>query len=263
MKLSLSGFLFEDDYKTQSLSFEDFVNFARKTGYEGVEIRNTQINLHTSKDAILKYKSILNDNGLCVTCMTPRGLPVEIQERNDLFARYLDLAVIIDCRLLKISGSIKKDWLCQAAQLAGEYSIELGLNNHINSVTETISGTKILLQDVDQSNFGILFDPMHLSLSNEDYIGAIDVFYSKIFNVLVQCVRQAGKDEKPVITHAGKEYVKTCIDENPLQNWPAIVEKLKQHGYDGWITVVENAWPCNQRKDIAARTAAYLRNIWA
>jgi len=48
MKLSLSGFLFEDDYATQSLSFADFAALARDAGYSGVELRNTQVNQDAS-----------------------------------------------------------------------------------------------------------------------------------------------------------------------------------------------------------------------
>ena len=40
MLLSLSGFLFEDDYQSQSLSFDQFCRVARSAGYGGIELRD-------------------------------------------------------------------------------------------------------------------------------------------------------------------------------------------------------------------------------
>ena len=64
------------------------------------------------------------------------------------------------------------------------------------------------------------------------------------------------------VSHSGKNYVKTCIDENPIQDWPAVLGKLKQLGYDGWITVIENAWPQQQRKEVDIRSADYINDLW-
>lgn len=260
MKLSLSGFLFEDGYRTQSLSFADFAALARDAGYEGVELRHTQVALDTPADIVAQYRAILDDNGLCVSCMTPRGLPVEIQERSERFRHYLDLAVRMDCRLLKVGG--EPQWVRQAAGLAAERSIALATNTHLNSPTATVAGTEALLDEVDHPNFGLLYDPMHLAIVGEDYLGAIRALYPRIRNVLVQCVRLAAEGETHAISHMGRDYVKIRIDENPIQDWPTVLGKLKQLGYDGWITVIENAWPQEQREMVAVRTAEHIRELW-
>ncbi len=260
MKLSLSGFLFEDDYKMQSLPFADFAELAKDYGYAGVELRNTQVSIHIPGEVVSEYRSILNDYGLCVTCMTPRGLPIEMQERNELFLRYLELAGQMDCKLLKISG--EPQWLRHAADLAQKRGIMLATNTHLNSPTETVAGTRTLLKEIEHPNYGLLYDPMHLAIAGEDYLGAIEIFYPRICNVLVQSVRLAEQGENPVISHNEKDYIKTFIDETPIQDWPAIFRKLKQTGYDGWITVIENAWPLEQRETVALRTAEYIRDMW-
>ncbi len=103
---------------------------------------------------------------------------------------------------------------------------------------------------------------MHLAIAGEDYPGAIDTFYPRICNVLVQCVCPAREGETPFIIHAGKEYVKARIDENTFQDWPVVFGKLKRLGYDGWITVIENTWPQDQRKKVAIKWASYLNDLW-
>ncbi|MFH1614834.1 MAG: sugar phosphate isomerase/epimerase [Planctomycetota bacterium] len=260
MQLSLSGFLFEEDYKRQSLSFEDFAVLARQAGYTGVELRDTQINLNTSGNAVSQYRSVLDDNGLCVTCMIPRKMPLEDEERSDLFARYLDLAAKMGCRLLKVSGN--PHWLRLATHKAAGYGIVVATGTHINSPTETVSGTKKLLEEVNHHNFGLLYDCMHLAIAAEDYLGAIDILYPHIYNVLVQCVHPTDKGENAVITYANTKYVKTRIDERPIQNWPAVFAKLKHLGYNGLITVIENTWPIEKRKDIAFVYAKYIKELW-
>ena len=98
--------------------------------------------------------------------------------------------------------------------------------------------------------------------ANEDYLDAIKILYPHINGVLVQCLRPAEQNDTPIIQHNGQTYVKTCIDQTPIQDWPAIISKLKLFNYDGWITVIENSWPVDQQKDIAIRTAKYLQKLW-
>ena len=56
MLLSLSGFLFEDG-TSQSIKFEPFCKLASNAGYNGVELRNSQIRMEDSK---LKRSEIKN-----------------------------------------------------------------------------------------------------------------------------------------------------------------------------------------------------------
>ena len=260
MQLSLSGFLFEDNYNSQSLDFADFATLAHSDGYAGLELRKTQVNLETPADVVKKYRSIADDNGLCITCMTPRGMPESATERDEFFDRYLDLAERMGCKMLKMTG--QPAWFGAAAQQAANRGIFLAINTHTNSPTETVAGTKSLLDEVNHPNFGLLYDPMHLCIAGEDYLGAIDKFYPHIRNILVQCLKPADEGQKPAISFGGKDYVKTRIDDNPVQDWSTIFERFKSLGYDGWVTLIENSWPADQRKDIASRTAQHIRRLW-
>ena len=260
MKLSLSGFLFEDNYQQQSVTFREFAELANTLGYSGMELRRTQINLETPRAVIDEYKAILDDNGLPVTCLTPRGMPNDEPERTDFFKRYLDLASGLNCPLLKVSGSA--DWLRKACDLANPMGIIIGTNNHINSPTETLSETDRLLSDVDRENYCLLFDPLHLSLKAQNCPEAVDRFFPKIANVLVQCLRKVKPEENASLNRPDHAYVKTRIDQDPIQNWPGILAGLKKRGYNGWITVIENDWPRDQRKEVAKVTASYLKELW-
>ncbi len=265
IKLSLSGFLFETEKGKQSISFAEFCELANANGYNGVELRKTQITPDTPPNTIKQYRIILNDNGLSVTCITPRGIPSgNGNARNDFFKRYLDLANSMECKLMKIAGANVNDhdWLRNAVQEASGRGIDLAINTHINSPTETVAGALNLTKKINSPHFGILYDCMHLCIADEDYLGAIDKLYPTIRGILVQCLCPAEKGENPTIIHKGKKYAKCRIDQNPIQDWPSIISKLKSLNYNGWITVIENSWPQNQQKKVAINTAKYISELW-
>lgn len=260
MKLSLSGFLFENNYQINDLSFEKFLYLAKAAGYEGVELRKTQVDIYSPDEMILRYKKTLDLLGLIVTCLTARAIPAEGNDRDVFFKRYLDLSKRFGCKMLKVSGSV--EWLKKACDWALEFGIVLAMNNHINSPTEKLENLVELIKKVDRSNFGVLYDSMHIMIAGQDCVSAIDVLLPYIKNVLVQCVRPSIQDEIPLISHEGKGYAKVLIGHDTLQDWPKIFERLRRSGYNGLITVIENNWPKEERETVAVKTAGYIKKIW-
>lgn len=90
MFLSLSGFLFEDNYRSQSISFEQFCTLAKSAGYGAVELRRTQVNPDTPANHRKELLSIVRNSGLVVTCLTARGLPDLGQQRDELLLSYTE-----------------------------------------------------------------------------------------------------------------------------------------------------------------------------
>lgn len=256
----MSGFLFEDNYATQSLSLEDFCHLARQCGYAGVELRQTQIGLSTSSSERENVQQLLKSCDLHLTCLTMRNPPPGWAERDAYLQRYLDLCLELDCSLLKVTGSA--DWLSHAACLARSSGVRLATNNHVGTVTETIPSTDALLRSIPQDNFGLLFDPMHLFVARENPAAPIAQWVPRIFNVLFQCVREARTQDEVVFRHRGISWTKCRPTEREAPPWESIAARLVCSGYDGWITVVENAWPCDERRQIAAESAEYLENVF-
>lgn len=256
MKLSLSAFLFEENQK-QMTSFEKFCDIAYSSGYDAVELRQSQVSPVISKTERLKILETCSEHNLEISCLTARGLPEEQVARNDFFMRYLELCSDLNCELLKISADV--EWLNRAAGVAADFGVCLATNNHINTELETVKGTKRRLEDVNNSNYGLLYDPMHLYINGENYLEGIDLFKDSIKNVLLHSVRPGEKSETPAITYKGKSWVIALPDENGVQDWKSIAEKLKQVSYDGLFTVIESGWPDNMREDIARKYALYFR----
>ena len=260
MQLSLSGFLFEDGYASQSISLAEFCEVARSAGYAGVELRWTQVRpdmLPRERAAVLRA---VRGEGLSVTCLTARGLPKEGATRDEFFLRYLDLCIDMDCHLLKIGGDTA--WLRDAAAIAEDHGVVLASNNHVGEPLETVAGTKRYLREVSHRNMGLLYDPLHLSVNGEDYLEGIVDLACLTRNILVHSLRPCGPGESPQWEHRGKGWVHALPDEPGVQDWPGICAAFKAAGYDGLVTVIENGWPPDRRVAVARRCAKVMRRFW-
>lgn len=263
MQFALSGFLFEEDYKRQAVSFAVFCRIAAQAGYEAVELRRTQVNPDTPAGERAEIRRIAEDHCLTVSGLTARGIPQEPPERDDALARYLELCADLGCGLLKVGG--EPQWLRGAADKAQEMGVALATNNHVGGAMQTVAGTRERLAAVAHPNYGLLFDPMHLYIAGEEYVGCIAELAQRMKNVLVQSVRREESQRPPLckrrIERNGTIWVGDWPDAPGVQDWPAIFAALKQAGYDGLVTVIENGWPEHLRTEAAQRNLAYLRRL--
>ena len=123
MLLSLSGFLFQAENPEEQLDFVTFCSFASSIGYDGVELRRTQVSPKTSKNDRKRMLNIVKGMGLEVTCLTARNLPLEGKERDVFFDNYLDLCNDMDCGLMKIGSD--PEWCKEAAIKAESCGVTL------------------------------------------------------------------------------------------------------------------------------------------
>lgn len=261
MKLSLSGFLFEDGYSSQSLDLTAFCGLAREAGYQGVELRDTQINFNAGIAERRAALSLIRDEGLSVTCLTARSLPASGPQRDENFKRYLELCFDLECRLLKISG--EPAWLRAAAVRAADMKVTLATNNHVGGRLETVAGTRQYLAEIGIADFGLLYDALHLSIMGQDYLACIPEFFGRVRNILVHSLRPAQAGEQVDIARGGRSWTKALPDEPGIgQDWPGIFRAFKRLGYQGLITFIESGWPPAQRADIARHGAIVLRSFW-
>lgn len=260
MLLSISGFLFEDDYQSQSLSFDQFCRIARSAGYGGIELRRTQVNPDTPKGRRKELLDVAVSEGLTVTCLTARGLPEAGPQRQTFFDRYLELCHDLQCDLMKISSDPL--WLHEAAEKAEARGVALASNNHIGGDLETVSGTRSVIREVNHPNYGLLYDSLHLNVAGEDYLGCIPQFVALVRNILAHSVRRAREDEEETLVTGDRRWVKALVDDAGVQDWPAILGTFKRLGYDGLITVIESGWPDDRREIVAHRSAALIGGWW-
>ena len=264
IKLALSGRLFEREYK-ESIPMKDFVQIAAKIGYQGVELRKTQVSLDTPDKKVKEYAKIIRDYGLEVICMTPRGYPV--LEDENFFKRYLELAKEFNCQIIKLGdegGEPEKTRRC--AEIAQKYGIRIGLNNHIGredkpGPTETIERTIDYLGKVKHPNFGILYDASHLFISGSEYgPEAINKIRNKIFYVLAQYPVKTNKENAKLKFH-NRYFRDGIIGESNGPDFNQVFKGLKKIDYQGYIGVIASMPENKDSREIAKIYYRELKNI--
>lgn len=182
----LSGRVFERSMTEMRIDVEAFFDFAQKAGFDGVELRYSQINPESSSGEIDHVVSLSDETGLWVEMMKARGVSLDSPADLKGFKRYLDLAGAIRCRQIQVGGEDASS-IREAASLAEERGVKVGANNHIGSPLETIHGTFEFLETIDHPNYYLFLDPSHLWLNKEIAdAGFIEKIASRCSYLIVQ-----------------------------------------------------------------------------
>ena len=251
MKLSISGRLFEVDYTYCELSIEEFVTLAKNIGYHGVELRKTQVSLETPAQEVAKIRQIVERAGLEVTCITTRGISLKDRESFELFQRYVSLAEVLGCKLIKTGGDIP--WVQRAADYAAEHGIVLAGNNHIGTPFETVSSTLKYLRRVDRKNYRLIYDPANLFVAQEEYgPETIRKFADYICYVTVQCPKRVSLEQGDhLFQYKGFTYRQGLPGEQAVPDFASVFQGLHQIGYNGWVSVIRPRSNDAESRDLA------------
>ncbi len=239
MKLSLSGRMFEVDYRACELSMADFVATAKDIGYQGVELRKTQVSLDTPAQEVTRIARIIEKAGLEVTCVTTRGGSLEDRGKFELFKKYVRLTEALGCKLIKTGGDVP--WVQRAADYAAEHGITTAGNTHIKTPFETVSSALERLRAIGRANYRLIYDPANLFMAQEDH-GAEPVakLADSICYVTVQCPQRVPlKQEEGLFEYKGFAYKQGLPGEMGTPDFASMFRGLDQIGYDGWVSVVE------------------------
>jgi sugar phosphate isomerase/epimerase len=264
MYLCLSGFLFERAYRVCDLTFPDFVALAEHHGFDGLELRRTQISAATSLEQVRTMRRVVEDHGLFVNCMESRGMPETEPQRSEFIKALLDRAAVMGARMIKIAVPSPDDlaWFRHAADSAQQSGIRLGTNNHVGSPSETVDGTLAALRGVQHENFGVLFDCLHLWVCGEDYIGAVRTLAPHLLNVLVHAVRPARGGDTVDVERGRRRFTATTVDDPESQDWRALFAMLHAVGFEGPVTVIEHTEDQALRSRIVETYPQLIRQWW-
>jgi sugar phosphate isomerase/epimerase len=171
----------------------------------------------------------------------------------------------------------KLSQLIRSMRECGDYcakhgDVKLSLENHFGTMTTTAQRSAEVIRAIGHPNVGVLYDQANIAFfPAEDYEEAIDL--QRGFLYYVHCkdlVYRNGEPEKPVfkmVSHVTGDdrTVRSRIPGEGILDWFAILGKLKEIGYDGWVSLeYERRWG-NQDLPIATdgmpRAAAYIRTI--
>ena len=155
---------------------------------------------------------------------------------------------------------------------AKEKGVTLVIENHFNTMTLTAHQSADTIREIDHENVKILYDQANLTFTcNEEYEEAIDIQKGLIGYIHVKDLIFKSRNKAFIssndVSHPDEDSrnVVTRIVGEGVLDWPAILDKVKQTGYDGWLSLeYERRWHPDDIPDASIgmkKSADYLKSI--
>jgi sugar phosphate isomerase/epimerase len=218
---------------------------AHEIGYRGVELFGIERHLPVgaSIDAVRACGNAAKSLGVEVVVLDTyvggfeSRSDAECEAQVDLFRRYLEMAVVLDCHLIRVNpgppgreGEAAADgivrfasWTARCADLAEPLGKDVVLENG-PGMFGTVAGTVRVLEAVNRGNVGLIYDPGSILRADAADAGlAVAAFHGRIWNVRVgRCDREEDRAGLPV--------------EGEVVDFRGVFLALKAAGYEGYLT---------------------------
>ncbi len=284
---------------TPEYSLFEAIDLFKEIGLDGIEIiiqtdgYQCAIPLDADLDYVRKVREKADQAGLAVSGVTPymnlyNSLDEAEREQSckDL-KRVIDMAVILGAGFVRIYGGRLVDGeadpdgaklsqltksMRECGDYAGERGVKLCLENHFSTMTTSAAKTAGIVAAIDHPQVGILYDQANIAFfPAEEYPEAIELQKDKIFYVHCKdLVYRGGVPQKPkftMVSHINEEdrTVYSRVPGDGILDWPGILAKLKEIGYDGWVSMeYERRWQPQdlpEAHDGMKRGGDYIRGI--
>jgi L-ribulose-5-phosphate 3-epimerase len=257
-------------------SLFEAIDFCAVLGLEGIEIRcaaNGHLDPETAEPFRLELiAAAAHAAGLAIACLTPYYRDYATPEATEATLAGLrqtcQAAEALECGLVRATGGVwpapggqprEEIWestaagLQQAADIADQYGVQLALENHSGTLTQTATDTVAMVQAVDRPNFGILMDHYWVvAAGEEEPLEAVRLQAPHVLHC--HCKNLVWVDGKPLANF---------LDEGEI-DWPAVLLILEEYGYGGYLSdEYEKFWrpELPEPEEGMARNARYLRGV--
>jgi inosose dehydratase len=152
-----------------------------------------------------------------------------------------------------------------AAAVKSQTGLRTVFHNHCATFVETPAEIDELMARTDPSLLGLCLDTGHAAFGGGNPIETFDKWRSRIWHVhLKDCdpaIRQRARTEKWDYPTSVRQGVFCELGKGEV-DFPAVVDRLKRTGYDGWLVVEQDVLPSmGTPAESASRNRAYLRSL--
>ena len=271
MKLSLSVRVAEAACKTRlNVSFAELLELAVAHGYHAVCLRASAGGVQTGRGELEAMRGEVEAAGLVVSMVTADfDVPLNNEQGPESLREIgpsLDVAESFGCDLIRVCLKTTDDIgrAREASERAGDRGIRLAHQCHTTSLFEQVEPMLDVLEAIDRTNFGLIYEPANLMLCGEDYGGStLTRMAPWLVNVYVQ---------NHVLDEAGPVSLETwCLGDRRFRHIPlwetggvdfvTVFEGLRQIGYDGCVTVHQAFAELMGPREAAEQSAEYLRSV--
>jgi inosose dehydratase len=141
--------------------------------------------------------------------------------------------------------------------------VQLVFHNHVGTYVETEEETSRLLDVTDPSLVGWCLDCGHLTYGGGDTLKMLEKYGARVGYVHIKDVDgeilQRALQERWSFHHALKAFIFAKLGQG-IVNIPAVVQALKDYGYDGWVVVEQDTTP-GEPTQVARENRIYLEGL--
>lgn len=254
MDLSLSGRLIEVLYRDTAMPTTEFIALAKEAGYQGVELRTTQVPPDAESREVAAVGQALKAHGMRLTRLL--GPKVDAGTWGD-FVAYVAVARALGAESVGI-WVVDEEWTRRACEHLEPFGLPLVLQTHAGKHIGTPEDCLAFHRAVGKPNLKFMYDPSHFYAARKPY--GLSVL--REMAALIDCggFQKYGVETDP----DGKirSWRLEWDDPHGVQ-FPPVIVGFRAIGMDNHITVIE---PYEEGQDTAARArayAAYLKRLLA
>lgn len=247
-----------------TLSLLEFFRKAKALGYPAVEIGGKRPHLSTvdypDEQSLAEVREAARSAGVQVATIAGytdftvgrTSAEVPLVEMQLAYVRQLArMAKFLGAKIVRVfsgyesgAANYPSDWdrtvksLREAAAIAAEYGITLGLQNH-HDLGISVAGYEELLHDVDHPNLKAMFDPWSIALQGEDlYQAARRLAPRMVQTTLADYVRIPRYTYQPALVNYVQQQpdaVRAVPLGDGFLDLPAFFAGLKEGGFTGYV----------------------------
>jgi len=245
MDLSLSGRLVEIGYRDVAVPTLDFIAMARQAGYDGVELRTTQVPADADAPEASSIREALSAQDMRLT----RLLTLKVNEESwRRFEAYVELARALGAETVGIWVS-DPDWTRRACERLAEFGLPLVLQTHSGEFIGTPEDCLAFHRTVGSDNLFYMYDPAHFHMARKAYGPEV----IRRFGSLIHCggFQKFGAETDP--EGRLRSFRLDWGSPRGVQFEP-VIEGFRAIGMDNHITVIE---PYVEGRDAAERARTF------
>ncbi len=270
MKLSITMISFSDKVSSEKMSVKEFIELSSSYGVDAVDIvgyywQDREREIPLVREALKKHG--LEVGAYCIGNKFVLPSREEIEKQVEHVKDGIDTAVKLGTKHLRIFGGstadapdmdqqtrlkMAIDGIKECISYAEEKGITMVLENH-GGIPAKSSEAKMIVEAVNSPNLKLLFDIGNFPwYAGEDPVKAALALYPYVAHIHVKDLVPAGgggAKYEGCITGEGVVPVKECL------------KTLKEHGYDGFVTLEYEAWPRMESYQGVKKSLEYLKKV--
>jgi len=227
-----------------SLSLEEAIAGTAEAGFEAIELACAAPHLDVTKarqDAE-HYAAQVQHSGLTVSALSLFSqftLESDLEHQVEEAELYIRLAPLFGTRIIKLTpgspGSAEatiEHWACLGSALerldlvAGEVGVRLAVETHMRQLTDTVSGTRRMLEMAPSDRVGVTVDFSNLAFAGDDPAEAIAALGDRVYNTHLKN-GSLGQD--------GSWHFHAM--DTGLTDYGAVLPRLREAEYEGYLTI--------------------------